>query len=115
MRCMRCGIEIPEQQVFCKTCLAKMEKDPIKPGTTVQLPNREVLPPVKKKFRRHWDAKPEEQLKHQKLVIRCLCAALAVSVAAFVLAAGLLLKLLDERTTPDIGQNYGSLTESKAN
>ena len=53
MNCVKCGREIPEDQVFCETCLTEMENYPVKPGTAVHIPTRtaEELPkkPVKKK------------------------------------------------------------------
>ena len=55
MNCVKCGREIPEDQVFCETCLTDMENYPVKPGTAVHSPARpaeEELPkkPVKKKY-----------------------------------------------------------------
>ena len=53
MNCVKCGREIPEDQVFCENCLTEMENYPVKPGTAVHIPTRpaEELPkkPVKKK------------------------------------------------------------------
>ena len=116
MRCMKCGREIPEQQAFCETCLEEMEKHPVKANAIVQLPPRTDAPVAKKKTPRHRDPKPEDILRQQRLLIRCLCAALAVAVAAFVLTAVMLLKLMEQRDTPtNIGQNYGAITESNAN
>ena len=116
MRCMKCGREIPEQQVFCRDCLEDMKNHPVKANVTVQLPPRTEAPVVKKKPRRYRDAKPEELLRHQKLLIRCLCAALAVSVAAVVLLAGMLLELLNKQEADfNIGQNYGTVTDSNPN
>ena len=107
---MKCGREIKDQQVFCPDCLAKMEDCPIDPNVTVRLPVRPAVVPAKKKSRRHRDAKPEDQVRYLKLVIRCLAAALAVSLAAFALVAGLLLTLINQRDqTPNIGQNYGTI------
>ena len=116
MRCMKCGREIKEQQVFCEICLTEMEKYPVKATATVQLPPRTETSVVKKKVRKRRDSKPEDQIRHQRLVIRCLCAALAVSLAAFALTAAMLLKLIEERNSAlNIGQNYGTITENKTN
>lgn len=53
MNCVKCGREIPEDQVFCENCLTEMENYPVKPGTAVHIPTRpaEELPKksVKKK------------------------------------------------------------------
>ena len=116
MRCLKCGREIPDQQVFCLDCLEEMKKHPVKPNATVQLPVRAETPVVKKKVRKHRDTKPEDQIRRQQVVIRCLCAALAVSLAAFALCAVMLLHLMDQRATaPNIGQNYGAMTNNTTN
>ena len=107
MRCMKCGREIKERQVFCGDCLAEMEKYPVSPNTTVRLPVRRVSTTVKKKSRRNWDSKPEDQIRHMRLLIRCLCVALAVTLAAFALVATLLLHMIDQREqNPDVDPNY---------
>lgn len=107
MRCMRCGVKIDDQLVFCESCLSDIEKYPVKPGATVQIPVRPAPAPVKKRPRRNRDLKPEEQLRRAKLTIRYLCATLAVLVIAFALTAALLLRLLNQRDLgPGIGQNY---------
>ena len=115
MHCMKCGKKIEDLQVFCADCLTEMEKYPIKANVTVQLPPRSPAPPIKKKPRRR-DAKPEEQVRHLRLVNRCLLTALTVTLAAFALTAVMLLHLIDERDSkPNIGQNYGTITETKNN
>ena len=112
MRCLKCGREIGDQQVFCEACLTDMEKHPVKANAVVQLPVRTEAPAPKKKPRRRRETKAEDLVRHQKLVIRCLCAALAVSIAAFALTAAMLLQLMDRQDTiPNIGQNYGTATE----
>ena len=40
MNCVKCGREIPEDQVFCEICLTEMENYPVKPGTAVHIPPR---------------------------------------------------------------------------
>ena len=42
MNCMKCGVEIPENQVFCDHCLAVMDDYPIKPDAHIHLPKRET-------------------------------------------------------------------------
>ena len=113
MHCMKCGRKIEDQKVFCADCLSEMEKYPVKPDTTVHIPVRPVTPPAKKKTRRARDAKPEEQLRHLKIAVRCLCLALAVSLVAVAISAGMLLKLIsDQDGSYTIGQNYGTITDS---
>ena len=44
MNCMKCGVEIPENHVFCDHCLAVMEDYPIKPDAHIHLPKRNDVP-----------------------------------------------------------------------
>ena len=116
MGCMKCGREVAEQQVFCESCLEEMKKHPVKPNATVQLPPRTEAPVVKKKSRRHRDLKAEDLVRRQKITIRCLFAALAVTIAAFAITATMLLKVLHEQgTAPVIGQNYGTIGDTDTN
>ena len=113
MHCMKCGTKIEDQQSFCANCLEDMKKYPIKPNATVYLPPRTVAAPSKKKGRKNRDLKPEEQLRRSRRTVRYLTAALAAALIAFVLTALLLLRLIDQRdSSPGIGQNYGSMTDS---
>lgn len=113
MHCMKCGKKIEDQQVFCADCLTEMEKCPVDPNITVQLPARNAAPPAKKKSRRSREAKPEDQIRYLRLATRCLLAALAVTLVAFILSAAMLLRLLEERDQkPGIGQNYGTITQT---
>lgn len=113
MHCMKCGTKIEDQQSFCANCLEDMEKYPVKPNATVYLPPRTVAAPAKKKGRRNRELKPEEQLRRARRTVRCLSAALAAVLIAFVLASLLLLRLIDQRDNSfGIGQNYGSMTDS---
>ena len=40
MNCMKCGVEIPEGQVFCDHCLELMKEYPIRPGVHIHLSKR---------------------------------------------------------------------------
>ena len=116
MHCMKCGRQIAEEQSFCGDCLEVMEKYPINPNATVTIPQRPAISPTKKRARRARDFKPEEQIRRLRLVIRCLIAALTVTLAAFFLMTAMLLHLMKQQDQkPDIGQNYGSATEQSLN
>ena len=43
MQCMKCGMEVPEGQVFCNGCLEVMDKYPVKPGTPVHIRPRKPI------------------------------------------------------------------------
>lgn len=90
MYCMKCGVEIPEKQVFCDHCREEMQKHPVKPGTPVNLPNRKQ--PAIIKGGRLLDLQPEEQiaqlrkkLKFTRLVLLTVLLLLAMSIVALFL------------------------------
>ena len=93
MNCIKCGVKIPENQVFCDTCLTDMEQYPVKPDITVILPPREEAPISKKKSRKR--ALPvEEQLRRIKSKLRLAHLTLAVVFVCFLLLAAMLLQYL---------------------
>ena len=106
MNCMKCGAELKESGVFCEACLLDMEKYPVKPNITVQIPRRPVTAPPRKKAKRQRYVKPEEQIAHLKRVRNWLCALLAVALLAFAATAMMVIHLLDSEEIPNIGQNY---------
>ena len=106
MYCAKCGREIKENTVFCDKCLAVMERYPVRPGTSIQLPQRapsaaKKATPKKKKL------SPEERVVRQRRTIRWLSAALACTILMLGLSIALLMDLLpEEEATVTIGQNY---------
>ncbi len=107
MNCMKCGREIPSEDVFCPDCLADMEKYPVKPGVVVQIPTRPVAPAVKKPAKRILS--PEEQVKLLRKRIRRLWGALILSMLVAAAAVGLAIYgLQDEELQIIPGQNYSS-------
>jgi len=109
MNCMKCGIEIPENQVFCDHCLALMQKHPIKPGVHIHLPKRAVADSEQKKTpKKKRTLSPEEQISALKLKI--LRMRLTIVILAFVVCvvSGLLvLKIYNtQNTSPTTGRNY---------
>ena len=110
MRCVRCGVEIQEPDMFCEKCLAAMERDPVKANITVQLPVRPVTQPAKKKSRRIRHAKPEEQIRSLRRWRRWLILLLILSLTAFAITAAMLLRTMEPpEDSPSIGQNYGTI------
>ncbi len=94
MNCIKCGVEVPEIQVFCENCLADMEKYPVKPDVTVNLPHRAETPVSKKKVRRQRVLSPEEQLRRTKYNLRLTRVALAVVFICFLLVSAMLFQYL---------------------
>ena len=108
MNCLKCGREIDEGQYFCGDCLLVMEKYPVKPGASVQLPPRaDSIAPKKAHPKRRGKAAPEEQVKALKIRVRVLSAVLAVCLILLIVFSVLTIKdVREKRLLP--GQNYSS-------
>ena len=78
MSCMKCGKAVSEGQLFCESCLAEMERYPVKPGTPVLLPHREALVPQRKRRSVKRPRKPEEQVASLRSTVRLLSVLLAL-------------------------------------
>ena len=103
MNCMKCGVEIREDQVFCPECLKVMEAYPIAPGTHVQLPKR----PARTHDKRTKGLSPAEQIASQKKLIHWLLATLAVMTAAVAILSMLLFHhITPPEPHPTTGRNY---------
>lgn len=114
MRCLKCGREIKDTQVFCEGCQGSMEHYPVKPGTPIQLPHRQTPPVVKKKpSKRKKALKPEEQIPRLRHTIRLLTVALIGAIIAFALAALATLYLLEQRDGRNVSrETFRSITVS---
>ena len=108
MNCMKCGVEIPENQVFCDHCLSVMDDYPIKPDAHIHLPKRETpVEAPKRSNKKKRTISPEEQIS--ALRMKVLRLRLAAAVLAFFLcavSAFLGLKLYMDLTKPATGLNY---------
>ena len=115
MNCMRCGRELKDAettQVFCPDCQELMAGCPILPGTPIQLPNRQMVePPKKRHSHKKKEQKPEEQISRLRSANRWLTFALIVTVLAFAFTAILLIHTLDEPEVP-LGRNFGTVQSS---
>ena len=96
MRCLKCGREIKDPDVFCELCQEDMSAYPVKPGTPIQLPHRAEAP-KKKPPKKKKQLKPEEQIPRLRSNIRLLSLALTGLLIAFVLAVLMVVYLLDQR------------------
>lgn len=108
MYCLKCGNETEKEQVFCKHCLEVMDKYPVKAGTHIQLPRREIVAVSKKQNRRR-NVSSDDQIMHYKVLVRTLVALLGT--VCVVLGVFISLYFNQDRTTtvteePPIGQNY---------
>ncbi len=110
MNCMKCGISISDQQVFCKDCLKDMERYPVKPNVQVSIPVRPVSTNSKKRNRRYRGSVQDEQVRRLKFKLRLAHTALIIVLIAFFALAGIMVKYLSEsRTQYNPGQNYSTM------
>lgn len=110
MNCMKCGTELKKSGVFCEKCLEDMANYPVKPNISVQIPYRPAPAPVKKKSRRHKYVKPEEQIRHLKLVRKRLIGLLLLTLLLLALCAGALVWLIISGHLNELGRNYGIIS-----
>lgn len=108
MNCMRCGREIPEDQVFCADCLEEMKKYPVKPDIPVRIPRRPdpaLTRPLRKK-----GPSEEEQIRTLKKQVRVLMWLLILAfIVIIVLTIPAIRDLVEDSIKLLPGQNYSSV------
>ena len=113
MGCMKCGRDIPEDQVFCNSCLEVMAKYPVKPETAVQLPRiRESSAAKKSHPRRRQPPALEEQIVSLKRRIRRLIALWLVTLLLLIAALPFALQYFYGDSLRLLGQNYSTFSET---
>lgn len=104
MNCMKCGVEIEEQNVFCSSCLEDMSRYPVAPETVVQLPQRQKH---HKKVPRKHTPTAEELLKRAKNQIGWMYVILVIVVFVAIVFAFIAFDLQHKYDFSNIlGQNY---------
>ena len=108
MTCMKCGVEIPETQVFCDSCLSVMEQYPVKPDAHIHLPKRALnVDAAKKSPKKKRAPTPEEQIATLRIkVLRTRLIAVILAFLLCVISGLFALKLYNDYTTPQTGRNY---------
>ena len=109
MTCMKCGVEIPENQVFCEHCLSVMDQYPVKPGAHIHLPKRAADGDAPKKtVKKKRAPTPEEQLSTLRLkVLRLRLVAVILTFVICVVGGLLALEVYEDfADTPATGRNY---------
>ena len=108
MPCMKCGVEIPENQVFCDHCLSVMEQYPVKPDAHIHLPKRAYSDDaIKKASKKKRTPSPEEQIASLRMkVLRLRLLAVILAFVLCVVCAFVALDLYHEYTEPQPGRNY---------
>lgn len=106
MTCLKCGRDTVDDHVFCKDCLAVMDRYPVKPGTPVHLPRHAFTPGNKKQTPRKRTVSQEEQIERLRKRLRRSRIAGLVLLVALSLAAVILVREFAGEDVPAIGQNY---------
>lgn len=108
MYCMKCGVEIPENQVFCDHCLEVMQQYPVKPDAHIHLPKRSPsLEPVKKSGKKKRALTQEELISALKMrVLRLRLAVVVLIFVLCVLSGFLAMNLYQQYNEPITGKNY---------
>ena len=96
MSCLRCGKNTEAPEVFCAECLAEMDQQPVKPGTPIQLPVRDVKPVTKRARFRLAESKWTDKIFLLKYIIFWLLVVIVLLAAALALCICILLQV-----TPD--------------
>lgn len=108
MNCMKCGVSVPDGQVFCDHCLSVMDQYPVKPGAHIHLPKRATASDsIKKPVKKKRTPSAEEQIAFLKLkVLRLRLLAIILAFVICVAASFLALTLIQQNATPTTGRNY---------
>ena len=111
MGCLKCGREVPENQLFCESCLEVMKNYPVKPNTAIQLPHRDSAAPFKKTpAKRRQAPTAEEKLHAAKRFLRRILILWLVTLGLLILSLYPAVKYLvgDRIRLP--GQNYSTFS-----
>ena len=116
MNCMKCGVEIPEQQVFCDHCLQIMEQYPVKPDAHIHLPKRDTIADSAKRTpKKKRTPSAEEKISTlQAKVVRLRLIAVVLLLLLCIVSALYGLRIYGDITAqPVTGQNYTIDTSAK--
>lgn len=112
MKCMKCGRETEDEQVFCQACLLDMERYPVRPGTLVQLPKRSANNAPRKNPVKRRTVSLEEQIR----ILRKRQRALTIALVLFALLSAVLVVPAARYYMKDrfqIGQNYSVVSATE--
>lgn len=111
MNCLKCGQKISEEHLFCESCLADMEKYPVKPNTAVQLPHRDPASPVKKaSAKKRQPPSTEEQLQYARRFVRRILILWLITLALLILSLFPAVKYIVGDSIRLPGQNYSTFS-----
>ena len=111
MNCLKCGRDIPEEQLFCESCLEVMERYPVKPNTAVQLPHRDKPVSAKKaQAKRRQGPTAEEKLQTALRFLRRILVLWLITLGLLIASLFPAVKYLQGETLRLPGQNYSTFT-----
>ena len=104
MKCLRCGNNALDEQLFCDECLADMEKHPVKPGTPIHIHKRTEGTTVKRANFRLAVSKWQDRIFRLKYTIFWLIIIIILLIAVLTIGICMMLHI-----TPDWFNNivYG--------
>ena len=109
MRCMRCGRECTDAQVFCDQCLKLMQANPVKPGAVVHPVDSSKRYAEAPAVRVRRQPSPEEKITALRSAVRWLSLAVVALSLILGIIAWLLVDSLNgsEDVMPgNLGRNY---------
>ena len=106
MKCLKCGKELKDQNVFCRHCLDLMEAYPVKSDVHIHLPNRTETPAPKKFWIKRRKLSVGERLKHLRQANRWLVIAVLVLSLLLIIVSAYLGHAIASQKDTNIGKNY---------
>lgn len=116
MNCMKCGVEIPENHVFCDHCLAVMEDYPVKPDAHIHLPKREdAAEAVKRNAKKKRTPSAEEKIAALRMKVLRLRLVVVILIFLLCIVSALFgLRMYEDiYAQPATGKNYTIDTSTK--
>ena len=111
MTCLKCGRDIPEDQLFCEGCQEVMKRYPVKPNTAVQLPHRDKPVAAKKaQPKRRQPPTAEEKLQTALRFLRRILVLWLITLGLLIASLFPAVKYLLGDTLRLPGQNYSTFS-----
>ena len=96
MKCLRCGNNAPEDQLFCDECLTSMDNHPVKPGTPIHIPKRDERTTTKRANFRLAVSKWQDRIFRLKYTIFWLIVIIILLVVIMTLGICMMLNITPE-------------------
>lgn len=110
MKCLRCGKDVAEEQVFCPECLADMQAHPVNPNTPVLLPDRKNRENIKRESFQVAASVWEKQVSRLKNKIGWLIFFIILLLLLLILAVAMLVGLTPQWLNDWFGVSWAQRT-----